>query len=102
VQDTEAASAKTHCGNGHLLDEGNTFSYVKRGRTYRGCKLCRAAHNRHHYRAIRDGARPVGRNDPAITHCPHGHPYDEENTYVDPIGRRHCKECRRIRRRRAA
>lgn len=29
------------------------------------------------------------------THCPEGHPYDAENTYVFPDGRRHCKTCRR-------
>lgn len=31
------------------------------------------------------------------THCPQGHPYDEENTYVAPDGSRQCKTCRRIR-----
>lgn len=29
------------------------------------------------------------------THCPQGHAYDEENTYVDATGRRHCRECGR-------
>lgn len=30
------------------------------------------------------------------THCPHGHPYDEANTYHDPNGRgRSCRACRR-------
>ena len=28
------------------------------------------------------------------THCPHGHPYDEENTYVLPHGGRACRTCR--------
>lgn len=31
------------------------------------------------------------------THCPQGHPYDEENTYVTPSGSRQCKTCRRVR-----
>lgn len=32
------------------------------------------------------------------THCPQGHEYNNENTYVHPITRgRNCKECRRIR-----
>lgn len=37
------------------------------------------------------------------THCPTGHPYDEENTYINPDGSRRCRECRREedRRRRA-
>ena len=30
------------------------------------------------------------------THCPKGHPYDEENTYIVPTtGWRQCKTCRR-------
>lgn len=31
------------------------------------------------------------------THCIAGHPFDEENTYVDPGGGRHCKACQRER-----
>lgn len=31
------------------------------------------------------------------THCPHGHPYDEENTYVTKKGSRMCRECMRQR-----
>jgi hypothetical protein len=31
------------------------------------------------------------------THCPKGHPYSLENTYISPDGVRQCKECRRIR-----
>lgn len=31
----------------------------------------------------------------AKTHCPQGHEYTSENTYVWS-GRRHCRECRRI------
>ena len=32
------------------------------------------------------------------THCPQGHPYDEENTYVNPsTGGRQCRTCIRIR-----
>ena len=33
----------------------------------------------------------------AKTHCPHGHAYDEENTYHHPTGRRYCRACARIR-----
>lgn len=35
----------------------------------------------------------------AKTHCAHGHPFNEENTYVDPKGWRHCRVCRRERER---
>ena len=35
-----------------------------------------------------------GRNGhSAKTHCPHGHAYDEENTYVSGRGRRNCRAC---------
>lgn len=34
------------------------------------------------------------------THCPQGHPYDENNTYILPrSGSRLCRECRRVRNR---
>jgi len=31
----------------------------------------------------------------AKTQCPKGHPYDEQNTYVDKRGCRNCRACRR-------
>jgi len=34
------------------------------------------------------------------THCPHGHPYDERNTYMKPFKhrfQRHCRACAAIR-----
>jgi hypothetical protein len=31
------------------------------------------------------------------THCPQGHEYTEENTYVDSKRRRHCRTCHRNR-----
>lgn len=33
----------------------------------------------------------------AITHCPKGHAYSQENTYIGSKGERHCRECNRIR-----
>jgi len=30
-----------------------------------------------------------------ITHCPHGHEYSPENTYVRPNGNRKCRKCNR-------
>jgi len=30
------------------------------------------------------------------THCPQGHPYDEQNTYIYPTGARGCRACNRI------
>lgn len=36
----------------------------------------------------------------AVTHCRHGHPYDEENTYIRTNGQRDCRSCIRVRVRR--
>lgn len=38
-----------------------------------------------------------GDNHPSSrkTHCPRGHAYSQKNTYIDPRGYRHCRECRR-------
>jgi hypothetical protein len=30
-----------------------------------------------------------------ITHCPHGHPYTTDNTYISKSGARSCKQCTR-------
>ena len=30
-----------------------------------------------------------------LTHCPAGHPYSGDNLYINPSGRRLCRECRR-------
>lgn len=35
------------------------------------------------------------------TECLRGHPYDEENTYVDSRGWQHCRTCSRVRQREA-
>lgn len=35
------------------------------------------------------------------TECVHGHPYDDENTYVDAKGHRSCRTCRREQSRRS-
>ena len=31
------------------------------------------------------------------THCPYGHEYNDDNTYIDSKGWQHCNECRRQR-----
>lgn len=36
------------------------------------------------------------------TSCIHGHPYDEQNTYIRPDGRRDCRACNVARQRRRA
>lgn len=50
-----------------------------------------------HKRINKPGSRGSARGaqQMAKTHCPKGHAYDEANTYVDKIGRRNCRACRR-------
>jgi hypothetical protein len=35
----------------------------------------------------------------AKTHCPEGHEYNEENTYITKKGKRNCRTCNRERNR---
>jgi len=53
----------------------------------------------HYDRLTRTGTTnltPRGASQTAKTHCPRGHPYDEQNTIVYPSdGRRRCRTCRR-------
>lgn len=46
-----------------------------------------------HEENIARGKRPVPHNR-LKTHCPEGHPYDDENTYRDSRGR-HCLTCKK-------
>ena len=39
----------------------------------------------------------TGKNNGNKTHCPQGHEYTEANIYITPEGKRHCRECGRIR-----
>ena len=41
-------------------------------------------------------AETVGDHERAKTHCPSGHPYSAENTYITPNGQRMCRTCRRL------
>lgn len=43
---------------------------------------------------IRDMWLKRGRPDPDVTHCPDGHPYDYQNTYISPRGSKQCRICR--------
>ena len=40
---------------------------------------------------------PQGAPNTRKTHCPRGHAYNEENTYVDSYGGRQCRPCRKAR-----
>lgn len=41
------------------------------------------------------GGRANGARQKAKTHCPAGHPYAADNTFVSPEGWRRCKTCKR-------
>lgn len=43
-----------------------------------------------------DGAQRSGEQSAAKTHCPNGHPYDEENTYLYRKNRQ-CRTCNALR-----
>ena len=45
---------------------------------------------------IADSVRNGGHAMASRTHCPSGHEYTAENTYLYPRGSRACNECRRI------
>lgn len=66
-----------------------------------GC-TSRACWNPHHLRAVTHAqnlaASPLTFSsiNASKTHCKHGHPFDAVNTYHDSVGRRSCRECRRI------
>lgn len=63
--------------------------------------LCRQTFcvNPHHLEAVTPYVNTRRRSD-LVTHCPRGHEYNEENTYVWRKGKgsqRHCKTCRSAR-----
>jgi hypothetical protein len=63
--------------------------------------LCRRCHTLEHGKtltpeAIAKGVVAAAKQRRAITHCRRGHSYESENLYTDPQGKRHCRECNRI------
>ncbi len=83
---------QTHCKRGHPLSGNNLYVDPKTGR--RHCRECRRAHDREMYRKKMEsqGLAVAPRNSDR-THCPKGHPYDEENTYISRSGSRVCRTC---------
>lgn len=86
---------KQTCPHNHPQKAGNIWrrkSGARKGD--RICILCKRARDLAFY-----GPRPpegwwLKQQQEAKTHCPAGHPYDEENTYVKN-GSRNCRSCHR-------
>lgn len=77
----------THCKRGHLYDDANT-RLDSRG--HRVCRECMRA-NTARWRLKHSG--PAGEHyNRAKTHCVHGHPFDQANTYWHR-GYRCCRTC---------
>jgi hypothetical protein len=87
---------KTHCVNGHLFDDVNTYMHDG----VRKCRKCGSVAAVRAWRRRQQAAKAAGLVGPSNiekTHCPKGHPYSGENLYETKDGRRHCKECNRTR-----
>lgn len=85
-------SRKTHCINGHEFTPENTISRGNRRR----CRTCKNEQSKRSYKKLR------GENFGKVivkerTHCPHGHEFTPENTYLNPRGYKECVTCRRDR-----
>ena len=55
--------------------------------------------NPSHLRLLTNVDNATDNTQGSKTECPRGHPYNEENTYMDPNGHRRCRPCaRRVKR----
>lgn len=91
-------TVKTHCPQGHEYTPENT---ALEGTT-RKCRVClrersRVAHARRKAIDPREVRDPAPHPNSLKTHCPQGHEYTPENTYVTPKGSRACKTCQKAR-----
>lgn len=80
-------SKKTHCKRNHEFTEENTWVDSRGAKVCRKCRSIRTAE----YRA-KNPQTKRGHRNAHKTHCPRGHEYTEENTYVHG-NKRHCRIC---------
>lgn len=87
------------CKHGHIMTEDNMYVFPE-GSSQAGaikCIDCRKVSQSKNYnsRKVNNPAKnlPAGKR----THCPKGHPYSEENTYVTKNNKRQCRTCTRER-----
>lgn len=88
-----ARSGQTHCKRGHELNDENAYTN-KRGHRY--CKVCKREDQKIKHREKRGDKFGKPEWKPK-THCPHGHEFNEANTYIRPDGYKECIACRKIR-----
>lgn len=102
--------AKTHCKYGHPLSGDNLYIVQITGQ--RVCLACKTNRKRQYNARIPKkppnraglalGGLANGKRQRAKTHCPHGHPYNEKNGFIEKAtGYRGCRECHRLRSARA-
>ena len=87
-----APADRTHCPRGHEYTPENTY----RSRRGKG-RVCRTCDREWQQAARVQEAAAEGRlllPPPGDrTHCPQGHEYTPENTYIQPSGSRYCRKC---------
>ncbi len=54
--------------------------------------------NPQHLRVMTNVVNATDNGQGRKTHCPRGHTYDLDNTYIDPRGHRRCRRCAQLRR----
>lgn len=52
--------------------------------------------NPEHLEAVTNQENLKRRSSVIVTHCPKGHEYSEENTYITKLNTRQCVECNRV------
>lgn len=95
-------ATKTHCPQGHPY-AGDNLVLNRRG--HQVCRECVRKHSREHQRRKRAARKAAGLSAepdsnfgtaPRLSHCYRGHPYEGDNVYVAPNGRRYCRSCNRL------
>lgn len=88
------ASYELHKGK---IPEGFVVDHLCRVRPCINPSHLEACTLQENVRRGRRNGRDFGAAQRAKTHCPRGHAYDATNTYTSKAGKRHCKECVRVR-----
>lgn len=91
-EDQMSRRRKVECHMGHVMAGENLYVSPRGARECRTCKRRRMIA----YRAARSSGVGKGGVNAAKTHCPRGHEYSSDNTYIQPNGARTCRVCRGV------